>query len=85
MQYSLSLDLYSHVHYELEDEMPNRLGLLHVRDEVTGEVKVSQEEIENTLAQREARLKSLMENPPELEHDQAVKLGIIYRNIMDLF
>ena len=38
MQYSLSLDLYSHVHYELEDEMPNRLGLLHVRDEVTGEV-----------------------------------------------
>lgn len=65
--------------------MPNRLGLLHVRDEVTGEVKVSQEEIENTLAQRETRLKSLMENPPELEHDQAVKLGIIYRNIMDLF
>ena len=56
--------------------MPNRLGLLHVRDEVTGEVKVSQEEIENTLAQRETRLKSLMENPPELEHDQAVKLGI---------
>ena len=58
--------------------MPNRLGLLHVRDEVTGEVKVSQEEIENTLAQREARLKSLMENPPELEHDQAVKMGISY-------
>ena len=56
--------------------MPNRLGLLHVRDEVTGEVKLSQEEIENTLAQRGARLKSLMENPPELEHDQAVKLGI---------
>ena len=56
--------------------MPNRLGLLHVRDEVTGQVKVSQEEIENTLALRENKLKSLTENPSELQHDQAVKLGI---------
>ena len=56
--------------------MPNRLGLLHVRDEVTGEVTVSQEDIENTLALRENKLKSLTENPSEVELDQAVKLGI---------
>ena len=66
--------------------MPNRLGLLHVRDEVTGQVKVSQEEIENTLALRENKLKSLTENPSELEHEQAVKLGIhIMHQIMNLF
>ena len=26
------VDLYSHTQYQNEDEMPNRLGLLHVRD-----------------------------------------------------
>ena len=72
---TLSPDLYSHVHYELEDEMPNRLGLLHVRDAVEGEVKVSQEDIETTLTLRETRLKSLTEKPSELQQEEAVKLG----------
>ena len=56
--------------------MPNRLGLLHVRDAVEGEVKVSQEDIENTLTLRETRLKSLTEKPSELQQEEAVKLGI---------
>ena len=56
--------------------MPNRLGLLHVRDTVEGEVKVSQEDIENTLTMRETRLKSLTEKPLELQQEEAVKLGI---------
>ena len=56
--------------------MPNRLGLLHVRDAVAGEVKVSQEDIESTLTLRENRLKSLTENPSELQQEEAVKLGI---------
>ena len=56
--------------------MPNRLGLLHVRDTVAAEVKVSQEEIETSLTQRENRLKSLTEKPPELQQEEAVKLGI---------
>ena len=55
--------------------MPNRLGLLHVRDAVEGEVKVSQEDIENTLTLRETRLKSLTEKPSELQQEEAVKLG----------
>ena len=56
--------------------MPNRLGLLHVRDAVEGEVKVSQEDIETTLTVRETRLKSLTEKPSELQQEEAVKLGI---------
>ena len=56
--------------------MPNRLGLLHVRDTVAGEVKVSQEEIESSLTHRENRLKSLTEKPLELQQEEAVKLGI---------
>ena len=55
--------------------MPNRLGLLHVRDAVEGEVKVSQEDIEATLTLRETRLKSLTEKPSELQQEEAVKLG----------
>ena len=56
--------------------MPNRLGLLHVRDTVAGVVKVSQEDIESTLRHRENRLKSLTEKPSELQQEEAVKLGI---------
>ena len=58
--------------------MPNRLGLLHVRDAVTESVQVSQADIDQALELREDRLRSVSEKTSELEHEQAVKLGIYF-------
>ena len=58
--------------------MPNRLGLLHVRDAVTDSIQVSQADIDQALALREDRLRSLSEKTSELEHEQAVKLGTYF-------
>ena len=63
--------------------MPNRLGLLHVRDKCPESEVLSQADIDNTLQERENKLKCLMEKPAELQHEEAVKLGTYYRYLLD--
>lgn len=58
--------------------MPNRLGLLHVRD-ITADMKdtlISDAEIEKINAEREKKFKFLMEKQNLLEDDEASKLGM---------
>ena len=65
--------------------MPNRLGLLHVRDKCPESEVLSQADIDNALQERENKLKCLMEKPAELQHEEAVKLGTYYRYLLDSF
>ena len=57
--------------------MPNRLGLLHVRDITdTKDTLISDAEIEKINAEREKKFKFLMEKQNLLEDDEASKLGM---------
>ena len=69
------VDLYSHTQYQNEDEMPNRLGLLHVRDTDKKDTTITDVEVEKINTEREKKFKSLMEKQNLLDEDEASKLG----------
>ena len=59
--------------------MPNRLGLLHVRDiSDKKETAITDAEVEKINAEREKKFKSLMEKQNLLDEDEASKLGRIH-------
>ena len=71
-----STDFYSSAQYT-EDEMPNRLGLLHVRE---GQGKTEADQLSPGLAdklraERESKLKCLGQTEKPLQDEEAVKLG----------
>ena len=76
--------MYSHVQYQSEDEMPNRLGIFHVRSEHVNDVKITEEEIDKINTEREKKLKSLLEKPVEMQDEEAVKLGNVKRGFPEL-
>ena len=71
-----SIDLYSHAQYQNEDEMPNRLGLLHVREMLKEGTKVTEAEVEKINKEREKKFMPIIEKKLDLDMDESIKLGI---------
>jgi len=74
-----SIDWYSQgaslVQHSIEDWMPNRLGLLHVRPQ--GEPKtLEEEEVEKTVARLQDNTQSFIKDKQPSESEAAAKLGL---------
>ena len=80
-----STDLYSSAQYPLEDEMPNRLGLLHVRERNSQDDQLSRAQADRLIAERENKLKPFTETKKIINEDEAVKLGNDFNYIPNYF
>jgi len=69
-----SFDFYNQNEYTMEDEMPNRMGLFHVRPANTQED--DPKEIQEYITKIESRLTSFMVEKKEIENDLLTKLGL---------
>jgi len=70
-----SFDFYNQNEYLLEDEMPNRCGLLHVRP-TPSEHEDDPKEVTNYINRIETKLDSFLEEKKEIENELLVKLGL---------
>ena len=70
-----STDYYSSGQYPLEDEMPNRLGLLHVRETLDRGLHLSGAEADRLNTERGLKLSHLTRTPTTLQGEEAAKLG----------
>ena len=71
-----STDFYSSARYPLEDEMPNRLGLLHVRENHDQGVQLSRAEVDRLNTDRAYKLRHLSQTATStVEEKEALKLG----------
>lgn len=66
-----SVDYYNHSDYPNEDEMPNRIGIMHARGTPPSS-KLVKSEINDYIRQFEAKLKPFLQPPVE---DEVIKLG----------
>ena len=69
-----SLDFYNQAEYPLEDEMPNRCGLLHVRP--AGEEEAGEKEQAEFARRLEERLGGTGQPPQQITEDRLAKLGL---------
>jgi len=69
-----SLDFYNQTEYPLEDEMPNRCGLLHVRP--AGEEEAGEKEQAEFARRLEERLGGTGQPPQQITEDRLAKLGL---------
>lgn len=70
-----SFDYYSHTEYHNEDEMPNRIGLIHARGLVSS-ARVSPTEISDYLKEMENKITPLLQATPVITQEEARKLGL---------
>jgi len=70
-----SFDFYNQNEYLLEDEMPNRCGLFHVRP-TPSEHEDDPKEVTNYINRIETKLDSFLEEKKEIENELLVKLGL---------
>ncbi|CAH0391659.1 unnamed protein product [Bemisia tabaci] len=69
-----SVDYYNHCEYPNEDEMPNRCGIMHTRSPAPAN-KPTQQEISDYCKNFEAKMQSLIFQPPELTNEELQMLG----------
>lgn len=73
-----SIDWYSQGHsliqHITEDEMPNRMGLIHVRP--SGEKEVEEEDVEKHLARLKDRTAAFLKERGQVDSEAAAKLGL---------
>nr|XP_046911542.1 serrate RNA effector molecule homolog isoform X1 [Dermatophagoides farinae] len=71
-----SIDYYNHCDYANEDEMPNRIGLVHARGLISS-ARVTSVEITEYIKDFENRILSTLLKPiPEITPEEANKLGL---------
>ncbi|KAJ6223773.1 hypothetical protein RDWZM_002318 [Blomia tropicalis] len=75
-----STDYYSHAEYPSEDEMPNRIGLIHARGLISSS-RVTANEITDYLKDMETKISPLLLVTPVVTPEEARKLGL--KNIDD--
>ena len=61
---------------KVTEEMPNRLGLLHVREMLKEGMKVTEAEVEKINKEREKKFMPIIEKKLDLDMDESIKLGI---------
>jgi len=69
-----SVDFYNHSEYPYEDQMPNRLGLLHVRGPVPKDA-VSQQEIDDYVESFEKKISGFLAVKKDLTEEEILTLG----------
>jgi len=70
-----SFDYYNACEYPNEDEMPNRIGLIHVRG-LPPSLKVQQKDVDNYIKTFEQKITPFTQPTIELTEDEIVKLGL---------
>lgn len=71
-----SIDYYNHCDYANEDEMPNRIGLVHARGLISS-ARVTSVEITEYIKDFENKILSTLLKPiPEITPEEAKKLGL---------
>ena len=70
-----STDFYSHQDYQSEDEMPNRIGLIHARGLVSS-ARVLPAEISDFVKEFEQKITPLLAETPVVTAYEAKKLGL---------
>jgi hypothetical protein len=71
-----SIDYYNHSDYPNEDEMPNRIGIMHARGMVSTSSRVSQQEINDYIKNFEAKVQPFLQTPTVVTEEDANKLGL---------
>lgn len=69
-----SFDYYNATEYPNEDEMPNRIGLIHVRG--LPSLKVQQKDVENYIKTFEQKIAPFIQPNVELSEEELIKLGL---------
>jgi len=69
-----SVDYYNHSDYPNEDEMPNRIGIMHARGAPPSS-KVTNQEINDYIKAFEAKIQSFLQSPTIITEEEAIKLG----------
>jgi len=69
-----SIDFYNHSEYPYEDQMPNRLGLLHVRGPVPKD-NISQQEVDDYVENFEKKIGGFLSVKEDLSEEEIVALG----------
>ena len=70
-----STDYYSHSEYPSEDEMPNRIGLIHARG-LFSSARVAPAEITEYVKESESKIAPLLAVTPVVTPDESRKLGL---------
>lgn len=71
-----SVDYYNHSDYPNEDEMPNRIGIMHARGMVSTSSSVTQQEINDYIKNFENKIQPFLQPPPVVTEEEALKLGL---------
>lgn len=73
-----SIDYYNSIEYQQEDLMPNRCGIMFVRQSLplTAPPKLTNEEINSFISQFETKMKPYTEYKEKVDADVALKLGV---------
>ena len=70
-----SIDYYNHSDYPNEDEMPNRIGIMHARGMVSTSSRVTQQEINDYIKNFEAKIQPFLQPTPVVTEEELKKLG----------
>lgn len=70
-----SVDYYNHSVYPNEDEMPNRIGIMHARGMVSTS-SISQQEIDDYIKQFETKIEPFLQPSPVVTEEDAIVLGL---------
>jgi len=69
-----SIDFYNHSEYPYEDQMPNRLGLLHIRGPMPKD-EISQQELDDYVENFEKKIEGFLTAKEDLSEEDIVALG----------
>jgi len=71
-----SIDYYNHSDYPNEDEMPNRIGIMHARGMVSTSSRVTQQEVNEYIKHFETKIQPFLQPLPVVTEEEAKKLGL---------
>ncbi|XP_054156484.1 serrate RNA effector molecule homolog [Oppia nitens] len=71
-----SVDYYNHSDYPNEDEMPNRIGIMHARGMSSTASRVTQQEINEYTKNFETKIQPYLLPPTVVTEEEAQKLGL---------
>lgn len=69
-----SIDYYNHSDYPQEDEMPNRIGIMHARGSPPSS-KITNTEVNEYIKQFETKIQAYLKPMPTIVDDEMAKLG----------
>ena len=71
-----SIDYYNHSDYPNEDEMPNRIGIMHARGLFTTSNRITQQDINEYIKNFETKIQPFLQPQPVVTEEEAKKFGL---------